>query len=123
MALHIDFKSLAGLEFKKIINFLQSDDPDIQLALELLDSWDGEVTAESVGGAVYEVCRYLLFHSLLEPSLGKDLVYQIAGLGFNPYIYGNQEIYRPRYCRSPKINCITEILVDSTCWGKRCVSF
>ena len=88
-----------------------------------MDSWEWKVTAESVGGAVYEVCRYLLFHSLLEPSLGKDLVYQIAGLGFNPYIYGDQEFI------GQDIVVLLRLIASPKSWwiqragGRDCVSF
>jgi penicillin amidase len=89
--IHMDFKSISGLEFITILKTLKSNDPDIQLALKLLLDWDGYLTADTIGGTIYEIARFSIFHDILEHHIEKDLVHRLAGLGFDPYIYGDQE--------------------------------
>jgi len=57
-AMHVDFTSLPGKEFVACLEGLESDDPDIQKALQILRLWDGILAPDSVGGALYEVARY-----------------------------------------------------------------
>ena len=70
-----------------------SDEPDVQLALERLAAWDGQLTPDSVGGALYEVARYALVRNLFEPSLGQELTLQLMGQGFHPLLLSSHEFY------------------------------
>ena len=92
-ALHIDFASLPGLELVERLEGLSSADPDIQVALELLRAWDGQLSTESVGGSLYEVARYCLVRNLLEPSLGSELAGRVMGAGFHPLLFSASEFY------------------------------
>lgn len=92
-ALHVDFTCIPGSEFVRRLAGLTSDDPDVQTALEALRAWDGKLTADSVGGTVYEVARYSLVRNLLEPGLGKDLTTRVMGQGFHPLLLSSHEFY------------------------------
>lgn len=92
-ALHVDFTCLPGREFVERLAGLTTDDPDVQIGLETLRAWDGKLTADSVGGTIYEVTRYTLVRNLLEPGLGKELTTRLMGQGFNPVLLGSHEFY------------------------------
>jgi penicillin amidase len=72
---------------------VSSDDPLVRRALDLLRRWDGVLSADSVGGTVYEVSRYHLVRNLLEPGLGSDLTLQVMGRGFHPLLMPAHEFY------------------------------
>lgn len=91
--LQMDFTSLPGREFVARLRGLSSSDPDGQLALQHLHRWDGQLTPESVGGALYEVTRYTLVRNLLEPGLGQDLTLRLMGQGFHPLLLPSHEFY------------------------------
>lgn len=92
-ALQFDFVCLPGLEFSKRVGDLKSDDPDASLALDLLRHWDGCLTAETIGGTVYEVARYTLARNVFESALNKSLVDRLMGQGFHPLLMGATEFY------------------------------
>jgi penicillin amidase len=92
-ALHVDFTCLPGREFVARLQGLSSDDADVQLALERLAAWDGQLGADSVGGALYEVARYALVRNLLEPGLGQELTTRLMGQGFHPLLLPAHEFY------------------------------
>lgn len=92
-ALHLDFTCIPGAEFVQRLQDLHSDDPDIALALSQLRAWDGKLTAESIGGALYEVARYMLVHRLLDPGLGEELAHLLMGKGAHPLLYTSSEFY------------------------------
>ena len=91
--LHIDFTCLPGLEFVRRLEGLQSQDPDVQLALTYLRGWDGDLGEDSVAGSIYEVTRYTLLRNLLDPALGPELALQVMGMGFHPLLYFSHEMY------------------------------
>jgi len=62
--LQLDLLSLPGLELARIAQGFPANGPLEQAALEALAAWDGELTAESAGGAVYGVLvRFLFVHA------------------------------------------------------------
>ncbi|HLE81287.1 MAG TPA: penicillin acylase family protein, partial [Dehalococcoidia bacterium] len=69
-AMHMDVLSLPALELKKLLKRVRLGSPQAQRALETLMQWDGRVTAESRGAAVYEAFRLRLLRNLLSPLLG-----------------------------------------------------
>ncbi len=85
-ALQLDFTSIPGREFVERLEGLSTQDPDVRIALDVLRSWDGRLTPESVGGTLYEVTRYVLVRNLLEPGLAKDLAVRLMGQGFHPLL-------------------------------------
>jgi penicillin amidase len=91
--LQLDFCCLPGVEFAQRAGDLQSDDPDVALALDLLRKWDGDLTAETVGGTIYEVARYTLVRNVFEAALSKSLTDQVLGKGFHPLLMTASEFY------------------------------
>ncbi|MFX0065874.1 MAG: penicillin acylase family protein [Candidatus Hermodarchaeota archaeon] len=92
-ALHLDFTCIPGLEFINRLKGLETQDPDVQLALDRLRSWDGKLTPSSIEGTIYEVARYFIVRNLLEPGLGKELTTSFMGKGFHPLLYNAHEFY------------------------------
>jgi penicillin amidase len=91
--MQLDFTCIPGREFVRRLHDLSSEDPDVQLALDLLRSWDGRLTTDSIGGSLYEVTRYRLVRNLLEPGLGQDLTLRLMGQGFHPVLLPSHEFY------------------------------
>jgi penicillin amidase len=105
-ALQLDVTCLPGLEFVHCLAGLSSPDPDVRLALDLLRAWDGQLTATSVGGALYEVARALVARNLLEPGLGKDLTRRLQGYAMPPLLpahefYGHDTVILLRLLNDP----------------------
>jgi len=92
-AFQMDVKCIPGLDLVSRFGAVTDPDPDVQLALRLLNEWDGYLTTESIGGTVYEVVRYTLLRNLLDPGLGDDLATRIMGTGFHPLLNHSNEFY------------------------------
>jgi penicillin amidase len=92
-ALHVDFHSLPGLELAARLEGLSSSDAGVQAALERLRAWDGDLTADSVAGTLYEVTFRRLVRNLWEPALGQELLHQLLGQGVHPLLYGSNEFH------------------------------
>jgi penicillin amidase len=92
-ALQLDQTCIPGREFVQRLSDLSSSNVDVQRALELLRAWDGQLTADSVPGALFEVARYHLIRNLVEPGLGKELTLHWMGLGFHPVLYHSNEFF------------------------------
>ncbi|MFW9994366.1 MAG: penicillin acylase family protein, partial [Candidatus Odinarchaeota archaeon] len=91
--LHLDFHSVPGLELVERLQHFNSVDPHAQIAIQLLRTWDGQLSPESAGGAVYEVVRYTLVRKILEPALGKELADVFMGKGFHELLYHSHEFH------------------------------
>ncbi len=95
-SLQMDFTCLPGQEF---VNFLRkkdfklSNDPKLLEAFNLLLSWNGVLSPDSIGGTIYEVLRYNLVRDILSVGLSEGLVLEIMGKGFNPVLYHANEFY------------------------------
>jgi len=92
-ALHMDYSCIPGREFVERLAGFTSDDPDVRIALQHLRAWDGQLTATSVGGTLYEVARYLLVRNVLEPGLGPELTTRLMGQAFHPLLMATHEFY------------------------------
>ncbi|MFX0126105.1 MAG: penicillin acylase family protein [Candidatus Hodarchaeota archaeon] len=92
-ALQNDVMCIPGLELKKRLKNHKSSDPDVQIALELLNSWDGQLTTTSIGGTVYEVTLHCLIKNILVQALGEELTYTVMGKGFHPLLYSSHEFH------------------------------
>jgi penicillin amidase len=88
--LQLDVTCIPGLELRSCLHGLTTRDPDVQTALNLLHAWDGQLTASSVGGTLYEVTRFILVRNLLEPALGHDLTTHVMGQAFPPLLAGHE---------------------------------
>jgi penicillin amidase len=91
--LHVDFTCIPGKEFASHLSGLASDDPDVRLALVHLQTWDGKLDPESVGGCIYEVARYHVVRNLVEQGLGNELTTRWMGKGFHPLLMTASEFY------------------------------
>jgi penicillin amidase len=84
--MQMDFMCLPGLKFKEHFKGLKSSDEKIQSALAILTNWDGHLTADSVGGSLYEVTRFHLIQFIIESVLGTAITHQFKGCSFNPVL-------------------------------------
>jgi penicillin G amidase len=91
-AMQLDVTSIPGQIFVQLVREFDSKDPDARLALDCLGAWDGQLTAETVGGAIYEVTLQQLIRNILEPKLGKELTSMAMGLGWSPVLYPTHEL-------------------------------
>lgn len=91
--LHVDYKTLPGLELARKIQSVQVDDSEANALLKELANWDGVLNPESVGGCIYEVFRLQLARNLLEPVLGKEVTDQWLGKAFSPVLMTLHEFY------------------------------
>jgi penicillin amidase len=91
--LHVDFACIPGAELASLLSGTASNDPAVREALGLLGQWDGVLSVDSVGGAIYEVARYHLVRNLLEPGLGPELTLDLMGRGFHPLLMPAHEFY------------------------------
>lgn len=88
---HMDVYSYPGLEFAKHFQNLSSDDPETAKGIEILLSWDGHLTSDSIGGAIYQVCRVEMLKLILQKKLGKRRFDILMGAGLDPVIFANSE--------------------------------
>ncbi len=91
--LHTDYTTLPGKELAEKLQKVTLHDPKALQAQSLLAQWNGELTADSLGGCVYEVTRLALARNLLEPALGKDLTEQYLGKAFSPVLMTLHEFF------------------------------
>ena len=85
-----DQLSLPGLELVALLQALPTPanlPPDSQLALDLLLAWDGRLTTESVGGALFEVLVEQLTEGLLPGKVPADLLPVLLGRGHNDNLH------------------------------------
>src|SRR5207244_247511 len=74
-----DQRSLPGLELAALAGRLPAPTPVARQAREALAAWDGELTAESVGGAIYARLRERLLYAAYDEVAGP--LGQAIGLG------------------------------------------
>lgn len=97
--MQMDVTCLPGLEFVRLVRevFPQAGGPaeagDLDLALALLDAWDGRLSTDSVGGSLYEVARAALVRALFGPVLGPELTERWLGKAFHPILKPTHEFY------------------------------
>ena len=92
-ALQSDFTCLPGLEFVERLRGFSTTDARAGQALELLCTWNGVLSADTIGGTIYEIARARLVRNLLEPGLGKELSTRVMGQGFHPVLLASHEFY------------------------------
>jgi len=88
-----DYRSIPGLKFKEHYKNIDSEDPKVKIVLGHLKLWDGNMSPDSTGAAIYAVTRYALTRNLLEKGLGKDLTTKVMGKTFNPVLLSTHEFY------------------------------
>ncbi|MFO7697363.1 MAG: penicillin acylase family protein, partial [Anaerolineae bacterium] len=96
-ALQMDLVTPASGELVRRLRDLDPVEPDLRDALARLRAWDGNLTADSVAGAIYEVLRMTLARNVLEPGLGQALALRWMGQGFHPVLRATSELHGHEY--------------------------
>jgi penicillin amidase len=97
--MQMDVTCLPGLAFVRLLKeaFPETSGAreagDLGLALDLLAAWDGRLSTDSTGGALYEVARAALVRAVFEPALGPELAARWLGLAFHPILKATHEFY------------------------------
>ena len=73
-AIHFDSKSLPAETWVPLLTSLESDDAQIQAAIELLKTWDYQERTDSVPATLFEIFYGQLFHHVLADDVGVDNV-------------------------------------------------
>ena len=77
--IHADVRSLPGLELASLAGRLPADDPVAQQARDALATWNGELSADSVGGTIYARLRERLLTTACADAA--DTINLVVGLG------------------------------------------
>lgn len=82
------FQHLTRAFYDKIVmhDALRGRGASAREALEILNAWDCNLTADSVAGALYEVTLHFAMERLYTPWLG-DLTANFIGVGFHPLLH------------------------------------
>ena len=93
--MQLDFYSIPGLQLLEHYRDIELNDKDekVNQALDIFKSWDGYLTSDSVGGAIYSVVKYMAVRHLFEPNLGVELTETLMGTGFHPILMPAHEFY------------------------------
>jgi penicillin amidase len=78
-AIHADRVSIPGREFVEILKALPASAPDVEAALDLLRSWDGQMDRDSAAATIYAAFREQLMRELMAPVLGPLTAEAFAG--------------------------------------------
>jgi penicillin G amidase len=70
--IHNDSYSLLADSYLPLLTSLQSDDPQIQAALDQFQGWDRQLQRDTVPAALFEIWRMKLAHHLLLDLLGDE---------------------------------------------------
>jgi penicillin amidase len=71
-------------------------------AMDALDAWDLQLTADSVPGAIYEVTLYYAMQRIFKPWLG-ELTDHFIGVGFHPLLHSVSAFMDRGYVAALKI--------------------
>ena len=93
--MQMDVTSIPGSEFIEHFRDIKMEDPDhrVDEALNIMKNWDGQLTADSVGGTLYSVTRYMAVKNLYEPGLGPELTNRIMTEGMHPLLLHTHEFF------------------------------
>jgi penicillin amidase len=90
---HSDVMSISGQEFTHRLADLHSENPQANISLDILKTWDGALDSEDCGGAVYKVMLNKLARAILLPRLGRELLAAFLGEGIDPVLYPFNELH------------------------------
>jgi penicillin amidase len=90
--MHGDRRSLPGLELAALAGRLPTSTPTAQQARDLLATWDGDLTAETVGGAIYARLREKLLYAVYDEVVGP--LGTVTGLGGMASLPSNAYLWR-----------------------------
>lgn len=92
-AWQIDVYSIPGMQLADLLRDFETDDADAAISLEMLKKWDGFLTVDSQGGAVYKILLRQLAENLLSPALQTPEIDRLLGKGDHPLFSTNSELY------------------------------
>ncbi|HID51443.1 MAG TPA: penicillin acylase family protein [Anaerolineae bacterium] len=87
----MDVFSLPGAALAAALADVEPTQPDAPLTLNLLRQWDGYLTPDSVGGAIYAVFSYEISRLLLAPHFDAPFLEELLGRGINPFLHPTNE--------------------------------
>ncbi|RMG90509.1 MAG: penicillin acylase family protein [Chloroflexi bacterium] len=82
----MDVYNIPGHKLARLLTDWPFTHPDAILCRQLLQSWDGYLTTNSVGGTVYEVLLYKLADAILSRHMPQKLRYRLLGQGPHPLL-------------------------------------
>jgi penicillin amidase len=85
--IQLDQLSLPGLQLVTLLKGLEVTNPAAQIALTLLQQWDGYLTEDSVGGTVFQVLVAQLTTALLPIKAPPDLMARLLGQGMSENLH------------------------------------
>ncbi|NHJ02913.1 MAG: penicillin acylase family protein [Candidatus Heimdallarchaeota archaeon] len=91
--MQLDFLCPPALEMKRILADYKSPNTENQILLDYFFGWNGVLSPDTIGGTIYEILRYFVLKTILEPGLGKELTTIYMGTGFHPILYHSHEFY------------------------------
>jgi penicillin amidase len=91
--LMMDGHSIPGREFVTLVEDWMPADHNLRPLRDRLARWNAQLTADSVGGALYEVMLYTAFHQLLKNVLEDSSIRGLIGAGPHPLFLACTEFY------------------------------
>ena len=83
--MHIDQLSIPARKLAQLLSQVETPDPELQILLKRLSTWDGTLSADSPLAVFYESFVINLIHRLLDEPLG-ELADQYCGKGITPIL-------------------------------------
>ena len=85
--IQLDTVSLPGLQLVALLKGLPLTHPDAQIVYKLLAQWDGDLCAESLGGAVFQLLVEQLTAELLATAVPETLKMALLGQGIQENLH------------------------------------
>ena len=108
--IQMDTFCIPGKQLVMILDAFETAVPAAKNALHYLKIWDGYLTPDSISATVYELFYQQLTEALLAAHIEQDLLYQLLGKGFNPFLNPVTEF------EGNWIVVLLSILEDETHW-------
>ena len=94
----LDFHSIPGLQFRDLFKKLTADKqlpqvPMLKSTVEKFLNWDGQLTADSVGGCIYQVFKQSLIDLIMGAELQKSRLQGFRGEGPKPPLIHDNEFW------------------------------
>ncbi|MBL4586575.1 MAG: penicillin acylase family protein, partial [Flavobacteriales bacterium] len=89
----MDFYCRPGVELQEYFKDIEGKTKGEKQALQTYLNWSGNLTADSIGGCIYQILRTKLVELLLVKPLGKELMHDMIGKPFHPLLAGITEMY------------------------------
>ena len=91
--MQMDFYCIPGKELQGHFDRISGSNDSEQQMLDHFKGWNGYLTADSIGGCVYQIIRSEMVKILLEKAIGKRLTNDMLGAPFHELLAGITELY------------------------------